>query len=148
MPNCFRACYGLKVVAIVDCYEIKIETPSNLIAKSSTWSQYKHANTAKVFIAMCPQGLTTFVSKTWGGRVSDKHLTLNSGFLNKLLPGDIVLADGGFDIGEDVARVQASLKIPAFTRGRDQLAPKDIEDTRQLANVRIHIEQVIGATCQ
>ena len=88
MPNCFQACYGVKVVAIVDCYEIKIETPSNLIAKSSTWSQYKHANTAKVFIAMCPQGLTTFVSKTWGGRVSDKHLTLNSGFLNKLLPGD------------------------------------------------------------
>ena len=97
---------------------------------------------------MCPQGLTTFVSKTWGGRVSDKHLTLNRGFLNKLLPGDIVLADGGFDIGEDVARVQASLKIPAFTSGRDQLTPKDIEDTRQLANVRIHIERVIGATCQ
>ena len=107
MPNCFRPCYGVKVVAIVDCYEIKIETPSNLIAKSSTWSQYKHANTAKVFIAMCPQGLTTFISKTWGGRVSDKHLTLNSGFLNKLLPGDIILADRGFDIGEDVARMQA-----------------------------------------
>ena len=97
---------------------------------------------------MCPQGLTTFVSKTWGGRVSDKHLTLNSGFLNKLLPGDIVLADRGFDIGEDVARTQASLEIPAFTRGRDQLSPKDIEDTRQLANVRIHIERVIGATSQ
>ena len=56
-PNCSRASYGTKVVAIVDCYEIKIETPSHLVAKLATWSQYKHANTAKVFIAMCPQGL-------------------------------------------------------------------------------------------
>ena len=135
-------------MAIVDCYEIKIETPSNLIAKSSTWSQHKHANTAKVFIAMCPQGLTTFISKTWGGRVSDKHLTLNSDFLDKLLPGDIIVTDRGFDIGEDVARMQASLKIPAFTHGRDQLLPNDIEETCQLANVRIHFERVIGATRQ
>ena len=97
---------------------------------------------------MCPQGVTTFLSKAWSGRVSDKHLTLNSGFLDKLLPGDVVLADRGFDIGEDVVRMQASLKIPAFTRGQDQLSPKDVESTRQLANVRIHIERVIGATRQ
>lgn len=107
----------------------------------------KHANTAKVFIAMCPQGVTTFISSTWGGRVSDKFLTVNSGFLNKLLPGDVVLADRGFDI-KDVARMQATLKIPAFTRGYSQLSPMDLEDTRKLANLRIHIERVIGATRQ
>jgi len=148
MPNCFRACYGTKVVAIVDCYEIKIETPSHLVAKSATWSQYKHANTAKVFISMCPQGVTSFVSCAWGGRVSDKHLTVNSGFLDKLLPGYIVLADRGFDIEEDVARMQATLQILAFTRGCTQLSPQDLERTRQLANIRIHIERVIGATRQ
>ena len=147
-PNCFRTCYGTKVIAIVDCYEIKIETPSHLVAKSATWSQYKHSNTAKVFIAMCPQGVTTFLSCAWGGRVSDKHLRVNSGFLAKLLPGDVVLADRGFDIEEDVARMQASLKIPAFTRGCTQLSPQEIEKTRHLANVRIHIERVIGATRQ
>ena len=65
MSNCFHTCYGTKVVAIVDCYEIKIETPSHLVAKSATWSQYKHANTAKMFISMCPQGVTTFVSCAW-----------------------------------------------------------------------------------
>ena len=48
--------------SIVDCFEIKIETPSHLVAKSAMWSQYKHSNTAKVFIAMCPQGITSFVS--------------------------------------------------------------------------------------
>jgi len=60
---------------------------------------------------MCPQGVTTFILQTWGGRVSDKFLTVNSGFLDKLLPGDVVLADQGFDIEEDVARMRATLKI-------------------------------------
>ena len=131
-PNCFCACYGTKVVAIVDCYEIKIETPSHLVAKSATWSQYKHANTAKVFIAMCPQGVTTFISCAWGGRVSDKHLTVNSGFLTKLLPGDVVLADRGFDIEEDVARMQASLRISAFTHGCMQHFPQELKKTQNL----------------
>ena len=53
--------------------------------------------------------MTTFVSSSWGGRVSDKHLTTNSGLLQKLLPGDIVLAYRGFDVGEVVAMAQASL---------------------------------------
>ena len=38
MPLCFRAVYGVKVAAIIDCYEIKKEKPSNLVAKSATWS--------------------------------------------------------------------------------------------------------------
>ena len=102
----------------------------------------------KVLIAIAPQGLTTFISKSWGGRVSNKHLTMECGILQKLLPGDIVLADRGFDISKAVAMVQASLQIPSFTKGKTQLSPTDIEKTRKLANVRIHVERVIGATRQ
>jgi len=122
--NCFHACYGTKVVAIVDCYEMEIKTPSHLVSKSATWSQYKHANTVKVFISMWPQGVTTFLSYAQRERVSDKHLNVNSGFQSKSLLGDIVLTDCGFDIEEDVARMQATLHIPAFT-GCMQLSPED-----------------------
>ena len=148
MPLCFRPVYGVKVVAIIDCYEVRIKKPSNLVAKGATWSQYKQANTVKILIGISPQGVTTFVSDSWGGRVSDKHLTRESGLLKKLLPGDILLADRGFDIAEEVGLMQASLEIPAFTKGLTQLSPVDIEKTRKLANLRIHIERVIGATRQ
>jgi hypothetical protein len=38
MPFCFQIHYGLKVVSVIDCFEIFIEKPSNL-PKSVTWSQ-------------------------------------------------------------------------------------------------------------
>ena len=79
-----------------------------------------------------------------GGRVSDKHITENSGVLRKLLPGDILLADRGFDIADSVGFYQAKLYIPAFTKGKKQLSAQKVEETRKIANVRIHIERVIS----
>lgn len=34
--------------------------------------------------------------------------------------------------------------MPTFTRGRAQLAVKDVEETRAIAHLRIHMERVIG----
>ena len=102
----------------------------------------------KVLVGIAPQGVVTFVSDAWGGRVSDKHLTEPSGILEKLLPGDIVLADRGFTISDSVGMMQAKLNIPAYTKGKHQLTAMDVEETRSIANVRIHIERVIGAVRQ
>ena len=50
--------------------------------------------------------------------MSDKYLTDHSGIL---LPGDVILADRGFDIAESVGMMQAKLHIPAFTRGVERV---------------------------
>ena len=42
----------------------------------------------------------------------------------------------------------AQLVIPSFTRGKKQLNPEDVELTRHTANVRIHVERVIGSIKQ
>ena len=52
--------------------------------------------------------------------------------------------DRGFDISDSVGMMQARLHIPAFTRGKSQLDALDVEKTRCIANVRIHVERVIG----
>jgi hypothetical protein len=121
-----------------------IERPSNLLARAETWSNYKHHNTVKYLIGITPQGAVSFLSKGWGGRVSDKHVTEHCGLLLKLLPGDIVLADRGFDIKESVGLYCAEVKIPAFTKGKKQLSPLELEATRKIAHTRIHVERVIG----
>ncbi|KXJ08400.1 hypothetical protein AC249_AIPGENE15541 [Exaiptasia diaphana] len=59
-------------------------------------------------------------------------------------PGDLVMADRGFTIEESLALHQARLAIPVFTKGKNQFDPHSVEKTRGIANVRIHVEQVIG----
>ena len=147
-PECFKASFSNKVAVIIDCFEVFIERPSSLLARAATWSSYKHHNTAKFLIGITPQGVVSYISKAWGGRVSDKYLTESCGILNNLLPGDVVLADRGFDIADSVGVFQAKLYIPAFTRGKTQLSALEVEETRSIANVRIHVERVIGCVRQ
>uniref|UniRef100_A0A8D0A6E8 THAP-type domain-containing protein n=1 Tax=Sander lucioperca TaxID=283035 RepID=A0A8D0A6E8_SANLU len=144
MPHQYVEMFGNRVTVIIDCFELFIERAQNLRAKAQTYSNYKSRHTMKYLIGITPQGTISFISKGWGGRASDKQITENCGFLQKLSPGDLVLADRGFDIKESVALVGATLKIPAFTRGHSQLNAKDVEETRKLAHVRIHVERVIG----
>ena len=61
------------------------------------------------------------------------------------MPGDQLLADRGFTLADDFAAGSgAELIVPAFTKGKDQLSSGDVENTRKIASVRIHIERVIG----
>lgn len=80
------------------------------------------------FIGITPQGAVAFISRGWGGHASDKHITENCGLLYKLLPGDIVLADWGFDIKDSVGMMCAEVKVPAGTKRRCQLDAKDVEN--------------------
>ena len=135
---------------MVDCFEVFIEHLSNLLAQACAWSSYKHHNTIKLLIGITPQGVVSYISDAWGGRVSDKYLTEHCGILNNILPGDIVLADCGFDISDSIGMQQAKLHlhVPAFIKGKDQLSVLEIEETRSIANVRIHVERVIGCVGQ
>ena len=92
--------------------------------------------------------MISFVSSGWGGRVSDKFLTENSGLLDRLIPGDVVLADRGFTVTDSVAVVGARLHMPAFTKGKDQLSALEVEECQAISNVCIHVERVIGCVRQ
>ena len=76
--------------------------------------------------------------------MSDKVITQQSGFLEHIDLGDVALADRGFNIYHELAIRGAKLEIPVFTWGKQQLSRKEVEKTRQLATVRIHVERVIG----
>ena len=67
-----------------------------------------------------------------------------SNFLELLEPGDTILADRGFTIADDIGIHGATLQIPAFTRGKKQLSQKEVEVSKQLSKVRIHVERAIG----
>jgi hypothetical protein len=66
--------------------------------------------------------MISFVSKAYGGRSSDKFVTENSGFLDNLQVGDLVLAERGFNIHEGVGLRAAEVKTPAFMKNKKQLS--------------------------
>ena len=144
LPSAFKSYKNC--ACIIECIEIFIERPLNLEPHVITWSNYKHTNTIKYLIGINPAGAGTFLSHGWGGRISDKQLTIESGFLDLLTLGDSILADRGFLIAEEVTTRGgggAVLAIPSFTRGKSQMPAKDVDESRKIAHVRIHVERVI-----
>ena len=128
---------------ILDCSEIFIQRPSAMLAQSETWSDYKHHNTWKVLVGITPNGQVSYLSHLWGGRVSDKQITRESGVLDLLDAGDNVMVDRGFDIS-NIVPDGVTVNMPPFLAGRDQISAAETEETMTIASVRIHVERAIG----
>lgn len=143
IPSSFRRFFKACCV-IIDCTEIFIEQPSNLLARAQVWSSYKHHSTVKFLIGITPQGTISYVSRCAGGRISDKEIVERSNLIDFLLPGDIIIADRGFTCSDYARMVYAEIKIPPFTKGKKQLEKVEVDWSRELSTVRIHVERVIG----
>ena len=99
------------------------------------FSSYKHHTTYKILVGISPNGYVGFISDVYGGRASDKLITLSSKeLLEALEPGDAVMADRGFTIDSELQSHRVQLICPAF-RGahRAQLTGKEVHDTRRIA---------------
>ena len=55
------------------------------------------------------------------GRASDRHITQLSGFLDHLIHGDLVLADRGFNIHDDLAVCGARLGSSCVYQGKEAI---------------------------
>ena len=142
MPNCFKRLYP-KVRTIIDCSEIFFETSSALDVQACMWSDYKHHATVKFLIAITPNGAISWLSPLYGGRASDIFIVRNSGFLDILEPYDQVMADRGFKIKTDLAYKQCTLCIPPSACKGIQMSKEKVQETSNIANVRIYVEQAI-----
>ncbi|KAK3755325.1 hypothetical protein QZH41_002742 [Actinostola sp. cb2023] len=140
MPESFRVEYPFTRI-ILDCTELFIEKPSCFRVQSETYSTYKSHNTAKGLVGIAPYGAVTFISDLYGGHTSDKEMIEVSGVLEKLEPGDSVMADRGFEIQDLLVVRGCSLNIPPFMRCKDRLDPDEEVETRQIAAVRIHVSE-------
>ena len=136
-----------RLTSIIDCFEIRCETPSNPLSHAQMYSNYKRHTTVKFLIACNALGAVTFLSKAYGGRISDVNLVRDCGFLSQEYHhfGDQILADRGFTMHEEFAGLfGAELITPAFIKGRTQFDAQDVEKGQKMYSVRIQVERIIG----
>jgi len=146
LPHKFRERYP-RLTSIIDCFEIFTETPGGPLAQGQMYSNYKSHCTVKVLISCTPLGAINFISVAWGGRATDVAIVKSSQFHTDIYhqPGDQILADRGFILVDDFKLMSNSeLIIPSFLCGKAQLPDPEIASTRNIANIRIHIERVIS----
>ena len=86
MPISFRKFFN-NCCVIVDCTEVFIERPSDLLARAQVWSNYKHHSTVKFLLGITPQGTIYFVSDCVGGHMTDKKIVEQSKLIDFLNPG-------------------------------------------------------------
>ena len=87
MPKEFKERFPSTRVIIV-ATEFPLENPPNPGIQAATWSNYKNRNTLKLLVGVSRNGVITFLSPLYGGRISDKELMQRSNLLFVLEPGD------------------------------------------------------------
>ena len=105
------------------------------------YSAYKSHSTCKVLIGVAPSGACMFVSDCFEGSISERQITKDSKILEKILLGDVILADCGFTIHDLCAEKGATLEIPPFLNGRKEFTELQVTKTKLIAHSRIHMER-------
>ncbi|XP_034052734.1 uncharacterized protein LOC117533226 [Gymnodraco acuticeps] len=98
LPEAFKDFPDTQV--ILDCTELRCQTPSSLLLQSEMYSTYKSHCTMKALVGIAPHGAVTFVSSLYGGSVSDKEIFKQSGIAALLTENMAVMVDKGFLISD------------------------------------------------
>lgn len=142
LPECFQSTFPNTRV-ILDCTEVRVQTPSAKVLNSQTYSNYKSHTTFKGLIGITPNGAVCFVSKLFTGNISDKDITKRSGILDLLENGDEVMTDKGFLIQDFLDPIGAKLVIPPFLGSKGKFSKDEVSKTQTIARLRIHVERAI-----
>lgn len=143
VPLCFRNFEKKNITLIIDATEISLQMPSNFYQQGNTFSSYKHSNTIKFLIGICPNGGVTYVSEGYEGAISDKELFEKCDLNLFLQEGDVILADRGFIIEDIANELKIKVFIPPFLKNRKRLTPEEERLTKKIAKSRVHVERAI-----
>ena len=86
----------------------------------------------------------SFISKCYGGCVSDRFITEDCHILHKLHYVDSLMADKGFNISDLLISKRSQLIIPPFLREKQRFSKNNCKKTLDIAKARIHVERAIA----
>ena len=99
--------------AVMDATELTQDIPSDMKHQSLAYSNYKSCHTVKAVTWVASNAALTLCSDLYPGSTSDAAIVEHSRLLDQFLPGDLILADKGFNIFNKLA-AGVCLNIPPF----------------------------------
>lgn len=141
LPKSFKKYKDIR--CIIDCTEVFVQQPMNFGKQGNCYSSYKGHTTYKFLVGVAPNGAIVYLYDVYEGSISDKEIVKRSGFLDHLHPGDVVIADRGFNIEDLLMPRQSKLIISPFLGARDKFTPQEEAKTKDIAKHRIHVERAI-----
>ena len=139
-PECFKKEFE-DIDLLIDCTEVFIEKPSDPIAQSATWSEYKEHNTGKILVGLSPVGFPRFVFDAFPGSVSNDDITAQSGILSLARRNKRWLAYKGWQCDGDTFGL--IIETPDRLEGKLQFSEAEDITNRKISRVRIHVERLI-----
>ena len=124
---------------VIDCTDIEVAAPGLMSQQNAAYSSYHGMNSLKVLVGVAPNAVITFVSKLYPGSISGKAIAQESGLLNHLTSGDMILADKGFLI-QDIVPQGVSVNILPFLNN-GTFTESEAKATKAIARCRIHVER-------
>ena len=138
MPKSFAEFSSAR--ASMDAIETTQDISGHLDTQAMAYSSYKSQHTVKAVNCVAPNDAITYCSPLYPGCTSDVAIVCHSKVLEKFKPGDLILADKGFTIHDQLPQ-GVCLNIPAFLSSKGQFTQKEAELCYKIARARIHVEQ-------
>ncbi|XP_061170365.1 uncharacterized protein LOC133179685 [Saccostrea echinata] len=138
MPKSFEDFTSARIA--MDATEITQDIPSNMNSQSLTYSNYKSRHTVKAVTCVAPNGALVFTSDLYPGSTSDAAIVEHCKVLDQIQPGDLILADKGFNIFDKLP-AGVSLNIPPFLSSKSHFTREEAKLCYKIGRSRIHVER-------
>lgn len=144
LPIPFRRKFS-NVKSIINCLEIEICKPSDQKQHLLTWSKDRKCNLLKYLIASTPDGFIHFVSKGFGGSLSDTEIVAqSSNFVNLLPDGCAILAEKRFENILTVIKNKSCelIILPSVPKGRES-TEEEILFFKSITSLRVQFDKAL-----
>ena len=138
MPKSFEDFATARVA--IDATEITQDVPSDLSKQSASYSAYKSRHTVKAVTAVAPNAAIVYCTDLYPGSTSDNAIVEHSAMLKHFVPGDLILADKGFTIYDQLP-AGVHLNIPPFLTKKTHFSKQEAEICYKISRSRIHVER-------
>lgn len=138
MPKSFEDFSSARIA--MDATELVQDVPSDMNCQSLSYSNYKSRHTVKAVTCVAPNGALVFCSDLYPGSTSDAAIVEHCNLLEQMQPGDMILADKGFNIFDKLP-AGVSLNIPPFLSSRGYFTKEEAELCFKIGRSRIHVER-------